>query len=114
RLPYEVVAELVEELRVRSPSVVVLEDVHWADEATLDVFRLLVRRVEMGPALVVATYRDDGLDVVDPLRVVLGELATNPAITRIKLSPLSPAAVAELAEPYGADSDELFATTAGT
>jgi DNA-binding CsgD family transcriptional regulator/tetratricopeptide (TPR) repeat protein len=112
-MPYEVVAELVEELRERSPTVVVLEDVHWADEATLDVFRLLVRRVETVPALVVASYRDDRLDVVDPLRVVLGELATSPAITRIKLSPLSPAAVAELAEPYGADAGELFAKTAG-
>jgi DNA-binding CsgD family transcriptional regulator/tetratricopeptide (TPR) repeat protein len=111
-MPYEVVAELVDELRECSPTVVVLEDVHWADEATLDVFRLLARRLETVPALVVASYRDDRPDVVDPLRVVLGELAS-PAITRIKLSPLSPAAVAELAEPYGANSDELFAKTGG-
>jgi DNA-binding CsgD family transcriptional regulator len=112
-MPYEVVGVLVEELRERFPTVVVLEDVHWADEATLDVFRLLARRVKTVPALVVASYRDDRPGVVDPLRVVLGELATSPTITRIKLSPLSPAAVAELAEPYGADSDELFTKTAG-
>ena len=112
-MPYQVVAELAEELRRKTPTVLLLEDVHWADEATLDVFRLLARRVESVPALVVASYRDDELDVADPLRIVLGELATSPSISRMKLSGLSPAAVAELAEPYGADADELFAKTAG-
>jgi DNA-binding CsgD family transcriptional regulator/tetratricopeptide (TPR) repeat protein len=112
-MPYEVVAALVEELRERTPAVFVLEDVHWADEATLDVLRLLVRRVETVPALVVATYRDDELDASHPLRIVLGELATSGAVTRVKLPALSPEAVAELAEPYGADADELFDKTAG-
>ena len=96
-MPYEVVAALVEELRGRTPAVFVLEDVHWADEATLDVLRLLVRRVETVPALVVATYRDDELDASHPLRIVLGELATGGAVTRVKLPALSPEAVAELA-----------------
>ncbi|HEU4400015.1 MAG TPA: ATP-binding protein, partial [Actinomycetota bacterium] len=61
-MPYEVVAALARELSGRSPTVFVLEDVHWADEATLDVLRLLARRVETVPALVVASYRDDALD----------------------------------------------------
>jgi DNA-binding CsgD family transcriptional regulator/tetratricopeptide (TPR) repeat protein len=112
-LPYEFAAELVEELRESPGTVVVLEDLHWADEATLDVFRLLARRAETVPALVVASYRDDGLDAAGPLRVVLGELATSRAITRVKLAPLSQASVAELARPHGADPDELFAKTAG-
>ena len=49
--PREVVAALRDELRTRSPTVLVLEDVHWADEATLDVVRLLARRLEAIPAL---------------------------------------------------------------
>jgi DNA-binding CsgD family transcriptional regulator len=61
----------------------------------------------------VASYRDDGLDVADPLRIVLGELATSPSISRMKLVGLSPRAVAELAEPYGADAGELYDKTAG-
>ena len=61
-------------LRGRPPDVVVLEDLHWADEATLDVLRLLARRIESLPALVLATYRDDELDPRHPLRIVLGEL----------------------------------------
>src|SRR5207253_6073697 len=60
--PHEVVAALVRELLVKAPTVFVLEDVHWADEATLDVFRLLARRVETVPALIIASYRDDELD----------------------------------------------------
>jgi DNA-binding CsgD family transcriptional regulator len=111
-LPYQVIGGLAEELRTE-PTVVLLEDVHWADEATLDVFRLLARRVETVPALVVATYRDDEVDVADPLRIVLGELATSSSITRMRLSALSLSAVAELAEPYGADAVELYAKTAG-
>jgi DNA-binding CsgD family transcriptional regulator len=112
-MPYEVVTALAEELRRRGPVLFVLEDMHWADEATLDVFRLLVRRVETVPVLVVGSYRDDGIDADHPLRIVLGELATSPSISRVKLAGLSPAAVAELAEPYGTDADELYAKTAG-
>jgi AAA ATPase-like protein len=111
--PYEVVTALMHELDGPNPVVFVLDDLHWADEATLDVFRLLVRRVESVPVLVVAGYRDDEVDVADPLRIVLGELATRPTISRMKLIALSPAAVAELAEPYGVDADELYAKTAG-
>jgi predicted ATPase len=56
----------------------VLEDLHWADEATLDVIRLLARRVESVPALIVASFRDDELDYASQLRVVLGELPERP------------------------------------
>jgi len=111
--PYEVASGLIRELAKGAPTVVVLEDVHWADEATLDVLRILGRRVETVPALVVATYRDDELDYVHPLRIVLGELTAAPAVGRISLAPLSPTAVAQLAEPHGVDADELYRTTGG-
>ncbi len=78
-----------------------LEDLHWADEATLDVLRLLARRLGAVPALVVATYRDDELDNAHPLRRVLGEFATSDVVRRMGLAPLSPAAVAELAGRRG-------------
>ena len=64
---------------LRGPSIVVLEDLHWADEATLDVVQLLGRRVARMPALVIATYRDDELGRDHPLRVVLGELGAGAA-----------------------------------
>ncbi|TMD79621.1 MAG: hypothetical protein E6I74_14510, partial [Chloroflexi bacterium] len=72
--PYEIASALVNQLRQQSPAIVVLEDVHWADEATLDVLRLLSRRIKSAPALLIASYRDDELDRSHPLRLLLGEL----------------------------------------
>jgi DNA-binding CsgD family transcriptional regulator/tetratricopeptide (TPR) repeat protein len=109
--PHAVAAGLARELRARSPTVLVLEDVHWADEATLDVLRLLARRMGDLPALVVATYRDDELDLSHPLRIVLGELGTE--AERLRLDPLSREAVAELAGPHGVDPEELYGKTGG-
>jgi DNA-binding CsgD family transcriptional regulator/tetratricopeptide (TPR) repeat protein len=111
--PHDVAAALMNELTEGAPALVVLEDLHWADEATLDVVRIVGRRIGTVPALVVATYRDDELDPAHPLRLVLGELATADSVDRTKLSPLSPAAVAELAGPHGVDPDELYRVTGG-
>jgi predicted ATPase len=112
-MPYQVVAALARELSARPPTIFVLEGVHWADEATLDLLRLLARRVETLPALVVATYRDDELDRAHPLRILLGELATGRTVERMRLGRLSPVAVTQLAEPYGVDAEELYRKTAG-
>jgi DNA-binding CsgD family transcriptional regulator/tetratricopeptide (TPR) repeat protein len=110
--PHEVAAALMDDLRAHAVTIVVIEDVHWADEATLDVLRILGRRVDTVPALVVATYRDDQLDHASRLRIVLGELTGEP-VGRLSLAPLSPSAVARLAEPHGVDADELYRATAG-
>ena len=112
--PHEVLSALAREVAERSPTILVLEDLHWADEATLDVLRLLGRRVDGVRALVLASYRDDELDRAHPLRVVLGELAAGRGIERLDLAPLSPGAVAELAEPYGVDPEELYRGRAAT
>ena len=111
--PHEVAAALMGELRTRAPTILVIEDLHWADDATLDVVKLLVRRIEGAPALILASYRDDELDRAHPLRLVLGGFATGQAVERLKLEPLSPAAVAKLAEPHGVDADELYRKTEG-
>jgi DNA-binding CsgD family transcriptional regulator len=111
--PYEIASALLDELRSRGTSIVVLEDLHWADDATLDVLRLLARRVTTAPVLVIASYRDDQLDRTHPLRMLVGELVTSPAIFRLPISPLSAVAVAELAAPYGLDADALYLSTGG-
>src|SRR5580692_3318641 len=54
---------------------VVIEDVHWADEATIDLLRFLGRRLKTTPALLIASYRDDGLAADHRLRIALGDLA---------------------------------------
>ena len=53
--PHAVFLALVEEMRSVQPTIAVIEDVHWADEATLDIVRLLARRAEALGALVVVT-----------------------------------------------------------
>ena len=73
-----------------------LEDLHWADEATLDVLRTLGRRIEATSGLVLRTYRDDQLGRAHPLRTVVGELGPLPGIESVRLEPLSAGAVAEL------------------
>jgi DNA-binding CsgD family transcriptional regulator/tetratricopeptide (TPR) repeat protein len=111
--PHEFAAGLIRELRVNGPTVLLLEDMHWADAATLDVLRMLGRRVNAVPALVVVTYRDDELNRTHPLRTLIGELGTAEDISRMRILALSSAAVAELAAPTGLDGLELFRKTAG-
>ncbi|MGZ4183811.1 MAG: helix-turn-helix transcriptional regulator [Solirubrobacteraceae bacterium] len=110
--PSDLVAALASELRRGAATVVVLEDLHWADDATLDVLRLLGRRCDAFPALVVATYRDDELERTHPLRIVLGELPRS-NVTRLRLAPLTEQAVAGLAGPDGIDPVALHRRTAG-
>jgi DNA-binding CsgD family transcriptional regulator/tetratricopeptide (TPR) repeat protein len=111
-LPGDLSATLLDELRRRPPTVVVIEDLHWADEATLDLVRLLVRRLSAVPALALLTYRHDELDRRHPLRILLGELPSA-AVTRLVLRPLSAAAVAALAGPGGMDAGRLHERTGG-
>ena len=99
--------------RLADRSIVVLEDLHWADQATLDALRVIGRRIEATPSLVVATYRDDEVTGDHPLRVVLGELASTRAVSRVSVPRLSLAAVHELAGPYGADADGIHRLTKG-
>jgi DNA-binding CsgD family transcriptional regulator len=108
--PAELVAALLRELRATPGTLLVLEDLHWADEGTLDALRLLGRRIDGVPSLAVATFRDAA---EHPLRVVLGELATAAGVVRLRLPPLSAAAVRALAEPHGVDGDDLHARTGG-
>ena len=108
-----VVVALLDELRSGPPTVVVIEDVHWADEATLDVLGMLGRRAQQLGALAIVTYRADELPPAHPLRIVLGDLATAAGVLRIELPPLSVDAVPTLAAPHGVDAVDLHAKTAG-
>jgi hypothetical protein len=94
-------------------TVAVIEDVHWADEATIDLLSVLGRRLGRMRALVLATYRDDELADDHPLRVVLGDLATQRATRRMRLPPLSQAAVRDLVGERDVDAAELHRVTGG-
>ncbi len=94
-------------------TIALVEDVHWADDATLDLLRFLGRRLSRVPGMLVATYRDDSLEEDPPLSVVLGDLATQRATRRISLPPLSLEAVRTLVEGRGLDPAELHEVTGG-
>ncbi|MCW2754579.1 MAG: transcriptional regulator, LuxR family [Marmoricola sp.] len=90
--------------------VVVLEDLHWADEATLDWLGHLSRRLGQIGALVLATYRED--ETGDGLLAdAMGRIATHGSTRRIRLAPLSIGAVGHLAP--SSDAAELHALTGG-
>jgi DNA-binding CsgD family transcriptional regulator/tetratricopeptide (TPR) repeat protein len=111
--PHLMLDALLEELGAGDGTVIVLEDLHWADKATLDLLAMLGRRLDRVGALVVATHRSDELSREHPLRVLVGELSTTTRVQRLPIEPLSPAGVAQLAEPYGVDAAELYAKTGG-
>lgn len=95
------------------PHVLVVEDAHWADEATIDLLRFLGRRIRDVPVLLLVTYRDESLTATDPLRIALGDLATQRSVRRMSLPRLSPGAVAVLADGTGLDPAALHQLTGG-
>ena len=111
--PYEVGRALLEDLAGGRSAIVVLEDLHWADEGTVDALVYLARRIDRAPAIVLVTYREEALDPSHPLRPALGLLATAPRVERLTLQPLSLDAVRALADAAGRDGDAVFATTRG-
>lgn len=111
--PERVYRALLDELSAPArPTVLVIEDVQWVDDATLDALRYLVRRLERLRAVIVLTYRDDEIDADHQLRRLLGTLA-GPSVRRIALSRLSAPAVASMCVASGLDTRTLYEITRG-
>jgi DNA-binding CsgD family transcriptional regulator/tetratricopeptide (TPR) repeat protein len=107
-----VFAAVMAELAAAPPTALVVEDVHWADDGTIDVLGYVARRIETIPAVLVLSFRDDELGPSHPLQRLLGTLAGRPVL-RLALPPLSRAAVERLAASTGADADALHRVTGG-
>jgi DNA-binding CsgD family transcriptional regulator len=97
---------------LESETLVVFEDMHWADEATLDLLKYLGRRIQRTRAMLVVSYRDDEVGARHPLRFVIGDLP-HATTRRMSLFPLSETAVAELARQAGQDARDLHRISAG-
>jgi hypothetical protein len=95
------------------PLLLVLEDVHWADGATLDLIKYLARRVRATQALLILTYRDDELSLDHPLRKVLGELPADSA-HRLALPLLSEDAVSNWRSTPAARPEDCFGLPTAT
>ncbi len=105
--------QLLNGLASRAPAIAVIEDLHWADPLTLDLVRILARRVEEIGVAIIVTYRDDEVAANPGLELLVGDLATSPLVQRIALQALSESAVRELAAPGGLDGGELTRATGG-
>ncbi len=98
--------------RLPAPTVLIFEDMHWADEATLDFVKFLGRRLQGLAILLIITYRDDEVGPAHPLRSVIGDLPAG-TVHRLHLLPLSEDAVATLARAAGRSGQELHAIARG-
>ena len=94
------------------PTVLVLEDTQWADEATLDLITFLGRRIGRAYGLLLLTYRDVEVDTDHPLRQIIGELPQQ-NVARMSLSPLSQHAVSSMIDSAAFDIDQVLALTGG-
>jgi DNA-binding CsgD family transcriptional regulator/tetratricopeptide (TPR) repeat protein len=93
-------------------TLLVLEDTHWADDATLDVVKYVGRRIERTNALLLLTYRDGEVDGDHPLRQVIADLSPR-SVRRVHLGPLSRPSIAALVDTEVFDVDEVLRLTAG-
>jgi DNA-binding NarL/FixJ family response regulator len=95
-----------------SGSVIIIEDLHWADAATLDLLRILGRRLAETRVLVVGTYRGHEIAAAHPLRLAFGDLPPSQVI-EVAVPPLTAVAVTALASGTGLDPTQLHQATAG-
>lgn len=93
------------------PTVLIFEDVHWADSATLDFIKFLGKRIQDTSTLLIMTYRDNEVDYKHPLRIVLGDFATT--TTNINLQALSLNGIKQLANHQDVNLEEIHQLSQG-
>jgi tetratricopeptide (TPR) repeat protein len=86
---FDAMTELVKLLATRHPLVLVLEDLHWADEMSVRLFSFVGRRLDGRRILLVGTVREEELDGASPVRRMLAELSKEERLVRLALAPLS-------------------------
>lgn len=97
----------------RAPTVLVLDDLQWADQGTIDLLRFVLRRIGQTRSLVIGMARDEDVGVSHPLRGLLGDLARTPRAVSLPMPPLSTEAVAGLVGDSAIDSRWLHTVTGG-
>jgi DNA-binding CsgD family transcriptional regulator/tetratricopeptide (TPR) repeat protein len=108
----KIFAAALDELERGASALVVFEDVHWADEATLDLLKFLGRRIQRTRSMLAVTYRDDEVGARHPLRFVIGDFP-RASTRRLPLAPLSKPAVEQLAQQAGRPLRDLYGITGG-
>ena len=110
--PHEIFEAVFEHLRLH-PCVLIVDDLHWADQGTIDLLRFLLRRIRITSSLVVGAMRDDEVGATHPLRSLLGDMARSPDAALTTLQPLSVTAIAALVGERPVDPAWLHQLTGG-
>ncbi|MBG6237645.1 DNA-binding CsgD family transcriptional regulator [Mycetocola sp. CAN_C7] len=107
---HETVAVVLETVSLRSPIVVVIEDLHWADDATLNLLRFLLRVLNRGPILLLLSFRTEDVPRGHPLRGLVSELERSRSVARIDLQRLGRSDVRRQVQEIlgGLPDDEAF------
>ena len=110
--PYDIFAAVYDDLRT-APSVLVLDDLHWADQGTIDLLRFVLRRISQTRSLIIGIVRDDEVGVTHPMRELLGDVARSPRADSLTMPPLSVQAVQDLVGQSQVDPAWLHRVTGG-
>lgn len=112
---FDAASELLARTASSRPLLVVLDDLHRADEGSLALLRFVVPALARTPILLVGAYRDTEVTAHHPLTHLLGEVAGGDAFELVPLRGLSPTGTAELAARHGVDTDvgEIHERTGG-
>jgi predicted ATPase/DNA polymerase III delta prime subunit len=119
RLLFNSISEVISRQAVLHPLLLLLEDLHWADEGTLSLLVHLARSIRRLPLVIIATHRDDKVDVKAPLLKALEELTRLGVVERIQLRGLPQDAVARIIavlsnrRPSPALVDLIYSNTEG-
>jgi DNA-binding CsgD family transcriptional regulator len=110
--PHEIFAAVFERLRAE-PTILVVDDLHWADQGTIDLLRFLLRRLRSCRSLLIGTVRDAEIGPSPELRSLLGDVARSPDAISVTLRPLSVDGVAELVAGRALDPARMHQLTGG-
>ena len=93
----EAMLTVVDHLATRQSLLIVLDDLHWADEMSVRLFSFLGRRIRRRPVLIVGSVREEDLAEARTLQLALEELDREERLVRLHLAPLSQAHTVDLA-----------------
>ncbi len=110
--PYDIFAALYDDL-CAAPSVLVLDDLHWADQATIDLLRFVLRRIARSRSLVIGIIRDDEVGATHPMRALLGDVARSPRAGSLSIPALTVGAIESLVGERTVDPAWLHGVTGG-
>ncbi len=110
--PYDIFDAVLADLGAE-PTILAIDDLHWADQGTIDLLRFVLRRIHRRPLMVIGMARDEEVGTSHPLRTLLADIARSGSARLVPLPPLSTEGVRELVAGRPVDAERLHRTTGG-